>query len=254
MARPTYTCDSTRRCSEVGAGTAAALASSSLVLRGSDPAYADGLLAEARKLYEWADTYQGNNGYTEANGFYPSYSGYEDELAWAATWLYLAIGEATYLSDAEAHISDADNNAAAWAISWDNTSTATNLLLSRITGNAIYENRLRDHMTFMMNGANKLTQGGLSVVDIWGSLRYSSNGAMAALIFANDIKDGGDLVAADQYREWALSRSTTHSGRTRGTRATSSATATMLRKTRTIVGRTTRRRTTSGCRSSTSSS
>ena len=33
--------------------------------------------------------------------FFRSYSGYQDELAWAAVWLYKATGEATYLNYAK---------------------------------------------------------------------------------------------------------------------------------------------------------
>jgi len=38
---------------------------------------------------------------TDAANFYRSFSGYEDELAWAAVWLYLATQQKSYLTKAE---------------------------------------------------------------------------------------------------------------------------------------------------------
>ena len=42
----------------------------------------------------FAAKYQSDAGYTEANGFYNSYSGFYDELSFAAAWLYLATMDA----------------------------------------------------------------------------------------------------------------------------------------------------------------
>ena len=48
-----------------------------------------------------------------------SSSGYEDELAWAAAWLYVATGNPIYLADAEAHYHSFGLSSPAWAFSWD---------------------------------------------------------------------------------------------------------------------------------------
>ena len=45
-----------------------------------------------------------------------SSSGYEDELCWAANWLFRATGNATYMTYAEQYYSDG----LIWAFGWDN--------------------------------------------------------------------------------------------------------------------------------------
>ncbi|KAJ1416140.1 Six-hairpin glycosidase superfamily [Sesbania bispinosa] len=47
-------------------------------------------------LFDFADKYRGS--YSASCPFYCSYSGYQDELLWAASWLYKASGENKYLS------------------------------------------------------------------------------------------------------------------------------------------------------------
>ncbi|HAG81598.1 MAG TPA: hypothetical protein DCL61_10615, partial [Cyanobacteria bacterium UBA12227] len=51
--------------------------------------YSSLLLRHAKELYEFAEQYKGkySDCITDANEFYKS-SGYQDELVWAATWLY----------------------------------------------------------------------------------------------------------------------------------------------------------------------
>lgn len=77
---------------------AAALASASLVFRGHNASYADTLLAHARQLFDFADTYRGT--YSQSvplvQQFYNSTNPH-DELLWAAAWLYHATRELRYL-------------------------------------------------------------------------------------------------------------------------------------------------------------
>ncbi len=72
------------------AETAAALASSSIIFRDTDPGYAATCLSHAKDLFTFADTTRSDAGYKAAEGFYSSHSGFYDELTWAAVWLYLA--------------------------------------------------------------------------------------------------------------------------------------------------------------------
>ncbi|KAH9616476.1 hypothetical protein KSS87_000584 [Heliosperma pusillum] len=79
--------------SEVSGEIAAALAASSMALRASNRTYAARLLSRAKTVFKFADTYQGS--YNDSIGlwvcsFYCDYSGYQDELIWAAAWLYRA--------------------------------------------------------------------------------------------------------------------------------------------------------------------
>ncbi|PRQ52574.1 putative cellulase [Rosa chinensis] len=85
--------------SEVSAETAAALAASSMVFRGSDNRYSALLLNRAIEVFEFADKYRGSYNNSIPNGacpFYCDYNGYMDELVWGATWLYKATKRPYY--------------------------------------------------------------------------------------------------------------------------------------------------------------
>ena len=187
MERPTYTCDATNKCSEVAGGMAAAMASGAILFQ-DDAIYSATLLDKAKKIYRYAEEYQGNNGYTAANGFYTSYSGYNDELAWGAVWLYKATGDTAYLDKAKNYVANA-SDAIYWSQSWDNVSIGVNLLLSQITGESIYINAIEKHLNHWQNGVNRTT-GGLAFLDQWGSLRYSSTASFIALLYAKGLDDG----------------------------------------------------------------
>ncbi|KAG2265544.1 hypothetical protein Bca52824_072623 [Brassica carinata] len=66
-------------------GSSAALASAALVFKTVDSNYSSKLLSHAKSLFEFADQYRGS--YQASCPFYCSYSGYQDELLWAAAWL-----------------------------------------------------------------------------------------------------------------------------------------------------------------------
>jgi hypothetical protein len=187
MDRPTFTCDSTNKCSEVAGGMAAAMASGAILFK-NDATYSALLLDKAKKIYRYAEEYQGNNGYTAANGFYTSYSGYSDELAWGAVWLYKATGDNAYLNKAKSYVADASDSKY-WSQSWDNVANGVNLLLSQITGESTYKNDIETNLNHWLNGVNR-TDGGLAFLDQWGSLRYSSTASFMALLYAQGLNSG----------------------------------------------------------------
>ncbi|KAF5184840.1 Endoglucanase [Thalictrum thalictroides] len=85
--------------SEVAGEIAAALASSSIVFKKFDPAYSQNLLQRAIQVFTFADKYRGF--FNDSLGkwvcpFYCDWSGYQDELIWAAAWLYKATNQQTY--------------------------------------------------------------------------------------------------------------------------------------------------------------
>ena len=189
MKRPTYSCDKDNPCSEVSAEMAAAMAAGYMVFKDEDPTYAAKLLEEAKGVYEFADTYKGNKGYKAANGFYTSYSGYWDELAWGAVWLYKATGETKYLQKAKEYV-EKSQSAIYWAHNWDNVSVGTYLLLAKITNDSSYHQKLQTHLNNWLYKLKK-TPGGLVFLDQWGSLRYASTTAFIALSYS-------DIAPADK--------------------------------------------------------
>ncbi|XP_021752097.1 endoglucanase 8-like [Chenopodium quinoa] len=119
--------------SEVSAEMAAALAASSIVLRSSNRTYAARLLSRAKTVFEFANTYQGS--YNDTLGhwvcsFYCSYSGYQDELIWAATWLYRATKLPYYSNYVLNNIHKNRGNFAEFG--WDTKHAGINVLVSKL--------------------------------------------------------------------------------------------------------------------------
>ncbi|KAJ4775876.1 Endoglucanase [Rhynchospora pubera] len=119
---------------EVAAETAAALAAASVVFRTCDPAYSKRLLDSAIRVFQFADKHRGSY----SNGlrnfvcpFYCSYSGYQDELLWAAAWLHRATKNPSFLSyitvNGQTLGADESDN----TFSWDNKHVGARVLLSK---------------------------------------------------------------------------------------------------------------------------
>ncbi|CAN6585904.1 unnamed protein product [Malus baccata var. baccata] len=85
--------------SDLAGETAAAMAAASIVFRRSNPAYSRELLRHAYQLFDFADKYRGkyDSSITVAQKYYRSISGYNDELLWAAAWLFQASNNQYYL-------------------------------------------------------------------------------------------------------------------------------------------------------------
>ncbi|MRJ02567.1 MAG: hypothetical protein GXO19_04120, partial [Epsilonproteobacteria bacterium] len=123
-----------------------------------------------------------------ANGFYTSYSGYNDELAWGAIWLYQATGDPNYLDKAKDHIARATDSCY-WVHNWDNVANGTLLLLTRITGERGYREAIEENLNYWLNEIT-YTPGGLAFLDGWGSLRYASTQAFISLLYAKSLPAG----------------------------------------------------------------
>ena len=73
-----------------------------MVFAPSDASYAAGLLVRAQQLYAFATTHRGSyKASIPQNTHYHTFV-YEDELAWAALWLFRATGNQTYFTAAAA--------------------------------------------------------------------------------------------------------------------------------------------------------
>ncbi|VVB11943.1 unnamed protein product [Arabis nemorensis] len=111
--------------SEAAGEAAAALASAALVFKSVNSNYSSKLLHHAKSLFEFADKYRGS--YQASGPFYCSYSGYQDELLWAAVWLYKATGEKKYISYV---ISNQGWSQTVNEFSWDNKFAGAQALLA----------------------------------------------------------------------------------------------------------------------------
>jgi hypothetical protein len=217
MSRPAFKIDSANPGSELAAETAAALASTAMLFQSSQPDYANELLDHARAIYAFADSHRGkySDSIPAAANFYKSWNGYQDELVWAAIWLYRATGEASYLAQARTGYQNlssggAGNHPYQWTISWDDKSFGCYILMAMIDGGSVYRSdaeRWLDYWSVGVNGQKvPTTPGGLAWRDQWGALRYAANTAFCAFVYADRVSDPGgrySLFARTQI-EYAL--------------------------------------------------
>ena len=131
--RNAFAIDANNPGSDVAASTSSAFAAASMLFRGVDNAYADKLLKNARQLYEFAENHQGkySDSVSAANPFYTSWSGYGDELASGAAWLYKATGEQSYLTKAENHFKSRVGGLGDWSWAADDHSYGAAVILAQ---------------------------------------------------------------------------------------------------------------------------
>ncbi len=196
MARPAFRVDATAPGSDLAGETAAALAASAMVLAGDDPTLAAEMIEHAESLHRFADTHRGkySDSIPTASPYYTS-SGYLDELAWGALWLYRATGRSEWLDEARAAY-DQVPGAYDWTLSWDDKSYGCHLLkaiVDRDADSLAKASAWLDYWTTGHQGQQvAITPGGLAFLSEWGSLRYAANTAFCALVHADRIGDPDD--------------------------------------------------------------
>ena len=200
IARPAMAVTAQKPGSDVTAGSAAALASASILFRENGSiAYADELLRHAESLYRFADTYRGkySDSITEVQGYYNSWSGYKDELSYGAAWLARAKeaaggdGTAYRQKALQLYNTDIGGLSNGWTQNWDDSSYGAAVLLAEDTGNAKIRSDVEGWLNSWVNGTNgvQITAGGLRFISQWGSLRYAANTAMLAGVYADSVTD-----------------------------------------------------------------
>jgi len=137
-------------------------------------------------LFTFADDYRGKYSDSIDNGgAYASY-GYEDELVWAAGWLYRATGEQSYRDKAILWYSQTGQD---WE-GWDGKMLGNQVLMWEITGNSMY----KDHAVRTCNAkiaAGPWSPQGLLMISAWGSLSAATTVGFAC------------MLADDQFMEFA---------------------------------------------------
>jgi len=214
MERPAYKIDASCPGSDLAGGTAAALASASIIFKPTDSSYSEKLLAHAKQLYDFADRYRGkySDCITDAQQYYNSWSGYKDELTWGAVWLYLATDEQQYLDKALASVSDWGDPASwpyRWTLSWDDVTYGAQLLLARLTNDSRFTASVERNLDYWSTGYKSngsteritYTPGGLAWLEQWGALRYASNAAFLAFVYSDWVDD---IEKANRYRDFAV--------------------------------------------------
>jgi hypothetical protein len=173
--RPTYT---SSQVSCVQGGTAAAFAIAAVAgVSGGD-------INTAKSLFAAAENTKSDAGYTAANGFYQSNSGFYDELIWAAIWIYLGTGDTTYLAKAEQYVEEL-NDDYQWVQCWDDCRYGAILKLAQITQKEVYIEWIEKHLDWWNGGGITTTPGGLPHLDSWGCLRYASAAGFCLKLWAD---------------------------------------------------------------------
>jgi endoglucanase len=204
MARPSFKVDTTSPGSEPAAEAAAALAAASLVFK-KDPAYRDSLLQHATELFRFADSHRGvySDSVPAAAAFYKSYSGFGDELLWAAAWLHRATSDAAYLDYVRGIPNDLGWTAASTEVSWDDKKAAAHVLLSRLVnstttsnGGALdaYKSGAESFVCAYLSGAVPKTAGGLSFVREWLPLQYVTTSSFLIAVYGEYLRKSKGAV------------------------------------------------------------
>lgn len=225
--RPSFRIDAQHPGSDLAAEAAAALASSSMLFRGTNTAYSDTLLQHAKELYSFAYTYRGlySDAITDAASYYKSWSGYNDELVWGAIWLYIATADTQYLAKAEklfdslGYEQQTTTPKYKEALSWDDKTYSCYVLLAKITNNTKYHTDAQRWLDWWSHGYTAQQAGstswpsdsgiayttkGLAWIRSWGPLRYAANTAFAALVYSEcaNVPDSKKTI----YFNWAKSQ------------------------------------------------
>ena len=231
FARPATFAYKDEPASDQSAGASAALTLMYLNSLDTDKAYAEECLDNAKALYEFAVN---NRGLGADDGFYNS-SYDEDEMSWAAVWLYIATENTDYLDDiisSDANglntgylgkiiNSSADSWQNIWVHSWDTVWGGVFAKLATATegyvpdaDNDKFWYYFRWNLEYWSGGEVKHedtsdsvylepSPAGFAVITTWGSARYNTAAQLSALVYR---KHAGETEKAIQLTDWALSQ------------------------------------------------
>ncbi|KAL8059164.1 hypothetical protein ABFX02_03G068500 [Erythranthe guttata] len=230
-ARPLTQVNASYPGSDVAAETSAALASAYLVFKSTDSTYSSLLLKHAVQLFQFADKYREvySISIPDVQTYYNS-TGYGDELLWAASWLYHATGEATYIDYVTGENGDdfANWGSPTW-FSWDNKLPGAQVLLSRISffgskevSNSDALDKYRKTAEAVMCGlipksssaTSSRTENGLIWVSEWNALQHPVASAFLAVVYSDymltsrtdKLSCDGDNFKASDLREFAITQ------------------------------------------------
>ncbi|KAH7863360.1 hypothetical protein Vadar_016523 [Vaccinium darrowii] len=194
--------------SDVAAETAAALAAASIVFKDSDPSYSAKLLKTAVNVFDFADKYRGAYSgplNSVVCPFYCSYSGYQDDLLWGASWLHKASQNDSYLAyiHSNGHTMGADDDA--YSFSWDDKRPGTKILLSK----GFLENDIQEFQPYKVHSDNyvcsliqesanfqaQYTPGGLLYKTSSSNLQYVTSSTFLLLTYANYLTSKGGVAS-----------------------------------------------------------
>ncbi|KAL2523728.1 Endoglucanase 11 [Abeliophyllum distichum] len=230
--RRAYKIDEYHPGSDVAGETAAAMAAASIVFRRANPHYSHLLLDHAQQLFEFGDKFRGkyDTSIGVAKGYYPSVSGYMDELLWAALWLYKATDRVYYLNYAieKAHCF----GGITWAMeefSWDVKYAGLQLIAAMLPMGLNgkheeqkkilqqYRSKAEHYICACLNKNNSTnvhrTPGGLLYTRQWNNMQYVSSAVFLLTVYSDYLQTTnqmlncqGDLVGSHKILSFVKSQ------------------------------------------------
>ncbi|XVE70831.1 hypothetical protein DITRI_Ditri10aG0101800 [Diplodiscus trichospermus] len=177
---------------EIAAETSAAFAAASIVFRRVDRPYSRSLLNKAKLLFEFAKAHKGT--YDGECPFYCSYSGYNDELLWAAAWLYTATHKPNYMQ----YLTEEAVNAVVDEFNWDLKYAGIQVLLSKSFFNGDHAlHSYREHADSYICSALPespyhkipMTPGGLIHLRDGANLQYVTGASFLFTIYGDLLRE-----------------------------------------------------------------
>ncbi|KAL6594609.1 hypothetical protein ACP70R_048347 [Stipagrostis hirtigluma subsp. patula] len=223
--RTAYRVDASHPGSDAAAETAAALAAAAVAFGQLDRPYSATLLAHAQQLFRFARNRRGlyHNSVPAAANFYRS-SGDEDELLWAAAWLYVATGGEEYKD----YIAGAGNGGGVRPMfSWDDKFVGAQALVAKLVlqrrlpdagSPAVLKSNLEQFLCNVVQhggagGNTKLSPGGMLWWQPWDNLQYVTAATFVLAAHADHLaaagatlQCGGASLPPSQLRSFARSQ------------------------------------------------
>ncbi|KAK4744915.1 hypothetical protein SAY87_011227 [Trapa incisa] len=182
-----------------------------MVFRGHNPSYSAELLRHAEQLFAFADKYRSkyDSSITVAQKYYRSVSGYNDELLWAAAWLYQATNNQYYL-DYLGNNGDT-MGATGWMMTefgWDvkyagvQTLGAKFLMQGKVGQHgSVFEKYQQNAEYFMCSCIGKgsknvqRTPGGLIFQQRWNNMQFVTSSSFLATVYADYLSSAGKSLS-----------------------------------------------------------
>ncbi|CAL9030374.1 unnamed protein product [Prunus brigantina] len=196
--------------SDLAGETAAAMAAASIVFRHSNPAYASELLRHAHQLFDFADKYRGkyDSSISVAQKYYRSISGYNDELLWAAAWLFQATNNQYYLN----YLGNNGDSmgGTGWSMTefgWDVKYSGVQTLVAKFLmqgkagrNTAVFEKYQQKAEYFMCSCIGKgsrnaqKTPGGLIFRQRWNNMQFVTSASFLATVYSDYLTSAGKTL------------------------------------------------------------
>ncbi|MCL6591726.1 MAG: glycoside hydrolase family 9 protein [Firmicutes bacterium] len=203
--RPASFATASTPASDISAEVSAGLALMYLNYKNIDTTYANKCLDVAKAMYDFAKTYRGLG---NSGGYYGSAYD-EDELSWAATWLYVVTGDMQYINDITATDSNGMYTGYMKRIIKSTTNTWQNIwthcwdvvwagvftkLASIFPNNTQFDYFSRWNFEYWSGGSVPhqdptdtvylaLTPAGYGMINTWGSARYNTASQLCAMVY-----------------------------------------------------------------------